>query len=581
MLEPLEALPYYRLVPKEYHANLAFRSKVLELGDSDPEYAAALWDMCRTDVLFYVNTFVWTFDPRRPDSKKVPFISYDYQDKALLFLKAGPALRQDRLIEKSRDMGASWLCLIDFEHSWHFEDMFSGLLVSRTEDLVDKTEDPKSLFWKIDFIHQHLPAWLLPKMNRTHLHLVNFETGGTIDGESTTGDVARGDRRTKILLDEFASVPDGYKILASTRDATNCRIFNSTPRGVGNAFYEVRQKGDIPILRMHWSAHPEKALGLYTDGEGKMRSPWYDEQCKRAVHPMEIKQELDIDFLGSDYQFFDPKSLDEIQEKYCRPPYLQGELELGAEGRVSTFEARDRGRLKLWMYIDPEHRPPQGRQYVLGIDVATGTGASNSVISAVDRRTKEKVAEFVTPNLLPHELARMAIAMGHWLCDGDARPALMIWESNGPGRIFGKTVLDSGYGHIYYKRDERSVSAKVTDIPGWFTSAETKTLLLGEYRRAMKELLFVNRSVEAVSECRQYVYLSNGSIAHARAANTVDPSGAADNHGDRVIADALCWMGVKEMALPASEELEIPQGSFAWRRNKAQERHALQVSAAW
>jgi len=32
---------------------------------------------------------------------------------------------------------------------------------------------------------------------------------------------------------------------------------------------------------------------------------------------MEIAQELDIDYLGSDYQFFDAKTLDRIEKSMC------------------------------------------------------------------------------------------------------------------------------------------------------------------------------------------------------------------------------------------------------------------------
>ena len=133
------------------------------------------------------------------------------------------------MIEKSRDMGASWMCLMAFEWVWHFHSISSFLLVSRKEDLVDKTNDPRSLMWKIDYMHKNQPRWLLPSIGRSNFHIINHDTGSTIDGESTTGDVARGDRRTAILLDEFASVDQGARVLAATGDATDCRVMNSTP----------------------------------------------------------------------------------------------------------------------------------------------------------------------------------------------------------------------------------------------------------------------------------------------------------------------------------------------------------------
>ena len=48
----------------------------------------------------------------------------------------------------------------------------------------------------------------------------------------------RGDRRTAILIDirVFESI-GRFRSVSSTQDATRCELFNSTPKGSGNAFY--------------------------------------------------------------------------------------------------------------------------------------------------------------------------------------------------------------------------------------------------------------------------------------------------------------------------------------------------------
>ena len=102
-------------------------------------------------------------------------------------------------------------------------------------------------------------------MTRTKLRLTNESNGSTIDGESTTGDVARGDRRTAIGLDEFAAfdVDAGYRALASTRDATNSRIFNSTPAGSGNAFYDMAHKPELTQITLHGHSTREKQRDIH------------------------------------------------------------------------------------------------------------------------------------------------------------------------------------------------------------------------------------------------------------------------------------------------------------------------------
>ena len=149
--------------------------------------------MCARDPLFWVNSFVWTYDPRLKQSV-VPFVTYaSYQDETILAIVDSIESGGDVLIEKSRDMGASWLCLLVFTWYWHFHPEKSFLVASRKEDLVDKTDDPDSLFWKIDFILKWEPSWLAPIHERTSLHFLNVENDSTIDGASTTSDTARGD----------------------------------------------------------------------------------------------------------------------------------------------------------------------------------------------------------------------------------------------------------------------------------------------------------------------------------------------------------------------------------------------------
>ena len=582
--------PFYDLVPKDFAANLKFRREMILTGCSDSKAAEELWIMCSRDPLFYINTFVFTYDPRRQPSA-LPFITYEYQDDAILSIEDALG-DHDLFIEKSRDMGASWLCIFGFEYRFHFRPLQSFLCVSRKEDLVDKTEDPDCLFWKMDFIHTNQPGWLRPNVNRTKLHIYNIENGSTIDGSSTTGDVGRGGRRTAVLLDEFASVDDGHAVLRATRDTTTCRLFNSTPKGTGNAFYDMKQT-DVAKLRMHWSKHPIKSAGMYISEngslklidtaftfpadyefilDGKLRSPWYDGQCKRAAHTMEIAQELDIDYLGSDYQFFDGIVLDRIQKEQVKEPYLVGDLDFDVNTLLPHgFIERDKGPLLLWAYVDAQGNLPEDRNYVLGVDVAAGTGASNSCISITDCKTKEKIGEYAVNKYKPHELAKVAVAMARWL-KGSSGTARLIWEANGPGREFGDTVIELGYRNVYYRVNERSLSKKQSDTPGWFSTKEGKLALLGDYRKALAANEFINRSYQAIREAREYVFTAAGSVDHAGSINTIDPTGARENHGDRVIADALCWRGMKEFHTAAAVEQEIPDHCIFARRMQVDKR---------
>ena len=575
LVEPAETdtrTPYAHLVPKGYYANLEFRKRMIRLGSSSREAAENLWIMCSRDLLFYVNTFVWTHDPRKKPTE-LPFISYAYQDDVILDIARCIEEGEDLPIEKSRDMGATWMILIVFEWFWHFRSFNNFLIVSRNQDLVDSSGSPDTLFWKIDLILDRQPGWLKPPTRRILLHLQNLETGSVIDGESTTGDVGRGGRYTALLLDEFASVPDGQNVLSASRDATRCRIINSTPKGRGNAFYRFVAKSTHK-LTLHWTLHPEKAKGLSYDADGKATSPWYEKQKQRASHPMEIAQELDIDYLESDYVFFPVKTLERLKEEDCRTPFFRGDIEFSSqtlEPVSDAFIARDRGPLSLWIIPKQDGSIPVG-DYVLGVDISVGTGSSNSVISIGDKNTGQKVGEYVNAYLKPHELARVAVALARWF-RGARGPAFMAWESNGPGQIFGDGVIESKFRNFHYREDRTSLLRKRSMKPGWFSTKESKMSLLGEYRRAISDGEFIQRSRAAFDEAESYVFTANGSVKHSASAESSDPTDTGDNHGDRVIADALMWLGVKSVAPSVSDDKKPAPNSFGARflaRRKAE-----------
>jgi len=485
--------------------------------------------------------------------------------------------RADRLVEKSRDMGATWLCLCAIEWAWHFHEGVSFLVASRKEEYVDKTRDPKTLFWKLDYLHSRQPAWLLgsysPENDRLKNHIYHPDTESTIDGESTNADLGRGDRRTAILLDEFATVENSYHILAAAGQATNCCILNSTPKGTETAFYDRRQQ--LPaeqVRRLHWTMHPEKSAGLYYDDAGRARSPWYDQESRRAPHRQWIAQELDIDYASSAWQFFDAELLDKLIAETATPPTREGELNFAVADDYRRLEPewldQPGGRLKLWMHVDPvTKRPVQRGLYVVGCDVATGKGgamSSNSVASILDRQTGTKVGEFASNRLSPESFARFAVALCLWL---DERGAFLIWEDNGPGAQFGRQVSDLGYARVFMREDEKALFGKKQAKPGWYSSKEIKRMLLGNYATALLEGKFVNRSEAALRECGEYVHGPNGDIYHAGAKKGVEPTSEGENHGDRVIADALCWRAVKDVPLRQTDEIRrAPLGSLAARR---------------
>lgn len=575
----------------------------MRTGSSSEQAAAHLIEACEQDILFFFNFALWTYDPRRRDAPLIPFITWEFQDRAILTLSDACG-DHDVLIEKSRDMGASWILLGVFFWRWMFYPGQAFLLGSRKEEYVDKRGDPKSLFWKLDFMLSHLPVWMAPTYERTSLHLANLDNGSTIDGESTNKDFARGGRFTAIGLDEFAAVETSYEVDAASQHATDCRFVNSTPRGVTNAFYDIRQR--LPqdqIIRLHWTEHPEKRKGLYTSKnseliildteykfpegypflvDGKVRSPWYDTEQRRTANDVLLAQEVDIDYHGSGFPFFQPDMLDRLLHDTCLPPFLVGEAEIDYDAaEVTGFDENPKGRFRLWMNPDAHNRMPGDRYFAWGADISTGTGASNSVLSMFDMRTKEQVLEFVDSRVRPEDFAVLAVATARWF-KGIGREAAGIWEASGPGRNFGDRVMELGFSNLYFREQEQKLGKPTTDVPGWWPTKQNKADLYIEYRRAMNEGGVIIRSRDQIEECRQIVYTKDQQIVHGGSMNAVDPSGARDNHGDRPTAGAL---GVKLLGRKKGKtkesEVVVPEGSLAWRRKKRALAAKQQAQETW
>lgn len=578
----------YSAVPKELHRNLDYRLALMRAAVADVAMRRDLMALCAEDILFWVNVFGWTFNPKESAGRSIlPMVTYEFQDDDILETEKAINEGYDILKEKSRDMGATWDCLFAFLHRFCFFHAEAFLLVSRKEEYVYKPGDHKALFSKVEFALSFLPAWMLPGFQRglhlTRMHVMNPATGTMIDGEATTGDVARGDRRTAILLDEFAAVPssDSYRVLAATRDATNCRVFNSTPNGVSNAFHEQRDKVGKRIW-MHWSRHPVKAAGLYVDETGKYRSPWYDAQCKRAASLVEIAQELDIDYLGSNYQFYPPPLIEDHKKAYVCPPYMEGDLEYDpVTAEADGFLRNEDAPLKMWLKLADGSPPPKDRSYVVGCDVSQGTGSSNSTAVVIDRRTRELVAEYANPRLRPEEFATLVVALCRWFTGDTEDGAFLAWEANGPGRGFGDRVIELGYRNIFMRVSEHKITRRVTDFPGWWSSKQSRLSMHMALRRALKEGELVCRSVATLNECLEYVHTTTGDLAHMKSLNSVDPTGARDNHADRVVALGIALQAICEyrQAQKAPEQPVAPPGSFLERRRRRET--AARESRLW
>ena len=89
-------------IEKDRHRNAMVRRRLLWDGAHVPGAAREIREACAKDVLFWVNYFCWTHNPRL-DPAVVPFVTYPFQDEAILEIQ--DAIRNGRDVARR---AATW-----------------------------------------------------------------------------------------------------------------------------------------------------------------------------------------------------------------------------------------------------------------------------------------------------------------------------------------------------------------------------------------------------------------------------------------------------------------------------------------
>lgn len=597
------------LVPKTMTENLEWRKRLRAAAELDVNMQRQLRAACRTSPLFWINAFVWTFRQKMTgeDGREMPcvghnahwpFITWLVQDEAINLLVECVRMGQDAGIDKSRDMGASWITLTVIHHFWQFVEGTTFMEVSRKEELVDRKGDMDSLFEKHRYILRMQPAWLRPKLMRdNHLNLGNEDLGNAIMGETTNGDVGRGGRKTAIMLDEFAAVPNGEAIDLATADTTACRIFNSTPKA-GTYFSKIVKANPprVRVIQLPWWRHPEKgrnARQVYgEDGRPRWTSPYYENECARRSKK-DVAENLDMDHAGAGETFFDHTEIEKHRRAHEQPPRFRADIgpilpDLTEGQKLSLIARREhrglclthnpQGGWRIYAALGDDQRPMPHLSICLGIDISNGAGGSNSVITATAHETGEVIAKFWSANVSPEELAEVAAWAGVWFGGLSAGVAFICWENNGPGGIFGrKLVKRLKYPSVYFQRVEGQKDELKTTRWGWHSNKRTKEVLLGQYREALKNDSIIQPCKESLDEALDYVYDDAGSLIPGKLRE--ETGGGRELHGDHVIADALSNLARAELPKFRAMTVRAPTGSFAARRDEW--RKKIERNNAW
>lgn len=240
----------------------------------------------------FIADWGMTFDPRNVEvglPSAIPFILFPKQREWVEWTVARWRAQEDGITEKSRDMGISWLSVGLAATLCIFMPGIAIGFGSKTEDDVDLSGDPQSLFWKARKFVSMLPSEFRggydgTRTTTSHMRLSFPETGSILKGDAGD-DIGRGDRTALYFVDEAAALARPALVDAALSQTTNCRQDISTPRGQ-NHFAGRRFGGRIPVFTFHWRDDPRKD------------EAWYSRQVDR-LDPVTLAQEVDLDYTAS------------------------------------------------------------------------------------------------------------------------------------------------------------------------------------------------------------------------------------------------------------------------------------------
>jgi hypothetical protein len=273
-----------------------------DLGPSDPSDAHA--ERC----VAWINHWCDTYDPRLVGSGRMahmPLVLFTRQEELVRFIFACMLSDAPGLVEKSRDMGATWVCAAVTVWGWiHWPGFVAGWGSNKAEQ-VDVLGDPKSIFEKLRMLILGLPPCLRPDVspgvNLKQHACRNPDNGAVLTGEIGRN-IGRGGRSRVYIVDEGAHLEHPEAVEASLSENTRCRIDVSSVSTPGTVFHSKRIAGvewapGKPVRRdranvfvMDWSEHPEKTREWYND-----RRSYFVAQGTPAV----VAREIDRDYMGA------------------------------------------------------------------------------------------------------------------------------------------------------------------------------------------------------------------------------------------------------------------------------------------
>jgi hypothetical protein len=306
------------------------------------------------------------------------------------------------------------------------------------------------------------------------MHLGNLDLGSAIEGESTNGDAGRGGRKTAVLCDEFAAVPE--RAGSGRGDRRHHRLPNLQLHAQGRRHPVLRHLTHkrARILTLPWWRHPEKGRGAHqvarrtrTSRSGRARgtrpSPcvatsgrWLRKWTWTTPRP--ATRSSTTTKSRSTARAFERPPMPGATSGRGRD--LGDDQPSGLIARGTTSRSRVvRGAGGSGAVDAPGRRAPAARpdlrfhrhrQRVQRVELGHHLRATKSGKSS---------AKFWSAHVSPRKNSpRSRPSRG--VVGRPIGSRVHLWENNGPGGIFGRKLIKLGYQRVYFQRQDTQARAK-------------------------------------------------------------------------------------------------------------------------
>lgn len=440
---------------------------------------AKIVEKCQKDPVFFIMNYVKVQSPNMGGT--IPFTLYPFQQDLLRNMQKF----RYTVVNKSRQLGITtvasafclWYCLFHTSQS--------------VAAIATRAATAKEFLRKVQFGYDRLPDWLkeIFPIKENNASSVAWQNGSKVMAEGRSTSALRGQAISWLIVDEAAFIegfdgPDGIwaSIWPVLSTGGRCLMLSS-PSGASGKFYETftrakNGENDWKWMELPWSVHPERD------------QDWFEKERRNVGDERIIRQEYCCDFSVAGDAVLSP----ELQE------YMNSMVHAYLTNPVIADN-------RYWEW----DRPIPGETYVIGADVAGGSGDDFSTIQVLRAATGMQVAEF-KGKILPEDFAMLLTKVGKFWNE-----AIVCSENNSIAQAMFTVLKQIGYPKVYGE-DKRGMPVvtyvyagfEEGDVTlGFNTQEGSRKRLITEMIQTMEKKRVTSMSQRLKDEFSTFVWRNN------------------------------------------------------------------------